>query len=241
MTRALAGNLKGHPVTMPKRNPSHTGGLVFHVLNRGIRKQRLFDTPADYDAFVALMGWALQVVPTRLLAYCLMPNHFHLVLWPSTDLELSRFMLRLSGTHAMRRHLVQGTKGTGPIYQGRFRSFPVADDRHFLCVCRYVERNPIRAGLAERAEDWRWSSLSQRYGRRAGVYLTDWPVERPSSWLRLVNDMPEPPAEVDLVRRAVTTGRPLGPAAWVQQVAEKLRIEKSLRNPGRPPHDPLSL
>src|SRR5262249_43020771 len=93
---------------------------------------------------------ALDEVPTRLLAFCLLPNHFHLVLWPRTDDELSRFVGWLTLTHTQRWHAHYHNVGTGHLYQGRFKSFPVAADEHLLTVLHYAERNPVRAGLVER-------------------------------------------------------------------------------------------
>jgi putative transposase len=95
----------------------------------------------------------------RLLSYCLMPNHWHLVLWPRADGELSDFGHWLTLTHTQRWHAHYHNVGTGHLYQGRFKSFPVARDEHFLQLCRYVERNPLRAGLVRRAEAWQWGSL----------------------------------------------------------------------------------
>ena len=90
-----------------------------------------------------------------------MPNHFHLVVEPTVDGQLSVFMQLLLGTHALRWNVFRKRSGQGAVYQGRFKAFPVQDDRHFLTVCRYVERNPVRAGLVSRPESWAWSSFSR--------------------------------------------------------------------------------
>src|SRR5207244_11561664 len=113
----------------------------------------------------------------RLLSYCLMPNHWHLMLWPREDDELTAFVRWLTHTHTMRWHAHYHTAGTGHLYQGRFKSFPVQTDEHFLTVCRYVERNALRARLVPRAEDWRWSCLWRRkHGDdKALALLSAWP------------------------------------------------------------------
>ena len=206
--------------------------IVFHVLNRGVRRLRLFDHPGDYRAFLDLLGSAQRRVPVRCLAYCLMPNHFHLVLWPRADCDLSRFMFWLTTTHSMRWHVWRGTTGTGHVYQGRFKAFPVDTDAHFLRVCRYVERNAPRAGLVPRAEDWPWSSLAQRSGARRKVALADWPVPRPQDWLALVQA--ENPDETAEVRNSVIRSAPYGPDLWKQRVAQLLGLEQSLQREGRP-------
>jgi putative transposase len=158
----------------------------FHVLNRAAHRDRLFDTSGDYMAFLEVLSHAHQEHAIPLLAYCVMPNHFHLVVGPTVTRALSLFMHRLTLTHGKRWHGHRGTRGTGPVYQGRFKAFLIDDDAHFLTVCRYVERNPVEAELVRRAEEWPWSSLSVQRGSRALV-LSRWPVPRPSCWLDLVN------------------------------------------------------
>jgi putative transposase len=143
--------------------------MVYHVLNRANGRQTLFTQEADYTAFERVLAEAVQRVDMRLLAYCIMPNHWHLVLWPRGDGDVSRCIGWLTLTHTQRWHAYHHTTGAGHLYQGRFKSFPVQTDAHFLTVCRYVERNPVRAGLVLRAECWRWGSLWQREQRYAAV------------------------------------------------------------------------
>jgi REP element-mobilizing transposase RayT len=132
---------------MPRRTRFSSAGYVFHVLNRAAGRRTIFENAADYDAFVALLEEARRQVPMPILAYCVMPNHWHLVLWPETDDALSAYIHWLSVTHAQRWHAFHGTAGTGPLYQGRFKSVPVQMDDHYLTMCRYVERNALRANL----------------------------------------------------------------------------------------------
>ena len=206
-------------------------GVVFHVLNRGVRKLTLFDHPGDYDAFVKVFAEAQDRIPVRCLAYCLMPNHFHLVLWPQTDGELPAFMAWLTATHSKRWHAHRRTAGTGHVYQGRYKAFPVAADMHFLRLCRYVERNSLRAGLVTRAEEWPWCSLAQRAGRNAPVSLTAWPVPLPPDWADLVQlDVAD---ETQDLRLAVRRSSPFGPRDWREQIAIKLQMESALSPQGR--------
>lgn len=217
---------------MPYRRRVGTAGVVFHVLNRGVRRLRLFDQPGDYRAFLKVFREAQERIPLRCLAYCLMPNHFHLVLWPRTDTELSAFMAWLTATHSKRWHARRQTAGTGHVYQGRFKSFPVSGEFHFLAVCRYVEGNALQADLVTRAEDWPWSSLAQRAGRRSPVSLADWPVTRPSDWTQLVQL--EAVEETRDLRQAVRRSSPYGPKDWQVQIASQLRLSSSLAPVGRP-------
>ena len=126
----------------------------------------------------AVLQEALERVPVRLLAYCVMPNHWHLVLWPRKDGDLSRFVGWLSLTHTQRWHAHRHSAGTGHVYQGRFKSFPVQEDDHLLTLCRYVERNALRSGLVRKAELWRWGSLWRREsGTEAqAAILSPWPI-----------------------------------------------------------------
>ena len=131
-------------------------------MNRGNARAEIFSKRGDYEAFEKVLVEAVGRSSVRLLAYCVMPNHWHLVLWPRMDGHLSAFMQWLTGTHVRRWHAHRQSFGTDHLYQGRFKSFPVETDEYFLAVCRYVERNALRAGLTRRAEDWRWGSLWRR-------------------------------------------------------------------------------
>jgi putative transposase len=213
------------------------GGIAYHVMNRTWGNLVLFEDPADYEAFERVLAEAVDRPPgMRICAYCLMPNHFHLVLWPRADGQLSQFMQWLSMTHAQRWHAHRHTGGRGHLYQSRFQSFPIQEDGHFVSVCRYVERNPLRANLVAQAQDWRWSSLAVR---RAGtepmaVQLAPWPTGTPRAWLRRVQ-APQDQKELAALRQSRNRGRPYGQADWTRAMARTLGIESSLRQPGRPP------
>jgi putative transposase len=213
------------------------GGLAYHVMNRTWGSIELFEDAGDYEAFERVLAEALteREKSMRLCAYCLMPNHFHLVLWPAEDGRLSRFMQWVSMTHAQRWHAHRHSAGRGHLYQSRFKSFPIQQDGHFLKVCRYVERNALRAGLAAAAETWRWGSMwvrSRKEGALKGL-LAAWPVAMPRKWTTLVNQ-PQDEKELAALRCCRQRGRPYGDAGWVMTTAHRLGIENTLRNPGRP-------
>lgn len=220
---------------MPRRPRLAAGDLAYHVLNRRVGRLPLFETPADYTAFETILGEAYEATRLRIAAYCLMPNHWHLLLWPRHDGELSEVLRWITVTHTQRWHAYRHTAGTGPVYQGRFKSFPVQTDEHFLMVARYVERNALRAKLVDRAEAWQWSSLWRRAQGDAKVrgWLSDWPVERPRNWVARVN-LPETAAELELLRTSVQRGRPYGEEAWVRRLCRWWGLESTLRPPGRP-------
>ena len=220
---------------MPRSNRISPGGMVFHVLNRGVGRQRLFDKPADYEAFESIIEETLAKQPMRICSYCLMPNHWHFVLWPEQDDDLATFMQRLTVTHVTRWQKHRRRVGEGHVYQGRFKSFPVETDNYFYQVARYVERNALRADLVSLAEEWRWSSLWRQVHGTAGQrrWLSAWPLPRPRAWIKLVNE-PQTDTELQALRRSVIRGRPYGSDAWVEQTAKELGLEFSTRPRGRP-------
>jgi putative transposase len=208
---------------------------VYHVLNRRVGRLPLFQKAVDYATFEEVLEEAYERSGTRILTYCLMPTHWHMVLWPRTDGELSDVLRWITVTHTQRWHAHHETSGTGPVYQGRFKSFPVQTDAHFVTVIRYVERNPLRAKLVEQAEDWRWGSLWRREqrDRRARAFLSEWPVSRPRNWVVRVNQ-PQTEGELQAVRQSVQRGRPFGSETWVGRMAKRLGLESTLRPRGRP-------
>jgi putative transposase len=210
--------------------------MVFHVLNRANNRDQIFATPGDYLAFLRVLSDSLDKKPMRILSYCLMPNHWHLLLWPRRDGELGEFLQTVTTTHVRRWRLFRQNVGSGHLYQGTYKSFPVEDDDHYYSVSRYVERNALRAGLVERAEDWRWGSLWQRRQRVAPddyPLLNQWPLPIPRNWISIVN-RPETQAELDALRTSVRRGRPFGSKAWQNRTAKRLGLESTFRSRGRP-------
>jgi len=222
---------------MPRSARYAPGGMIFHVLNRANGRATLFSKPGDYRAFLGIVSESLLLAPARILAYCVMPNHWHFVLWPEEDEQLPAFMHQMTNTHAKRWHKHHHSMGFGHVYQGPYKSIPVEDDDRFYTVCRYVERNAVRANLVPRAEDWPWSSLALRL-RRADCPdappLAAWPLPMPTDWLDWVNQ-PLTEAELDSLRTCIRRGRPFGSAPWREKTAEQLSLQFTLRDRGRPP------
>ena len=208
--------------------------MIYHVLNRANGRMRLFHKDEDFAAFEKVLAQGLDRYPVDLLTYCLMDNHWHLVLRPLSDQSLSDLMRWIGVTHVRRHHEHYHTSGGGHLYQGRFKSFAVQEDGHFLRVCRYVEANASRAGAVARAEDWPWGGLAARVrGLEKPFELSEWPVERPARWSASVNQ-PIGDDDLALLRKCLARGRPFGEAVWVKQTAKRLGLESSLRDPGRP-------
>jgi putative transposase len=206
--------------------------MLFHVLNRGVGRLRLFLKEADFEAFERIMTQTLETRPMRILAYCLLSNHWHMVLWPQRDGDMAAFMQKLTITHARNWQVNRRRVGYGHLYQGRCKSFPIEGDEHFYQVVRYVERNALRANMVRRAENWRISSLWRRLHAEAGM-LSDWPLPRPRSWLQYVNQ-PQSEAELEAIRRSLQRGQPYGSDTWSRATAKRLGLESTFRPRGRP-------
>jgi len=191
------------------------------VVSRAAGRLILFETSADYAAFERLLSQAQNRTGMRILAYCLMRNHWHLLPWPVDNGSLSTFMQWLTGTHAQRWAVAHDAVGRGAVYQSRFKSMPVQSDHHLLTVWRYVERNPLRANLVKSAQDWQWSSLSPTRSDRKTPELTASPIELPANWTDCVNT-PHTAAELAAIRASIDCGAPFGEADWSNVASEAI-------------------
>src|SRR5258708_6731746 len=211
------------------------GGYVYHVLNRANARMPVFEDEGDYEVFEKVLAQAVERTETRLLAYCLMPDHWHLVVWPREDGELSRFVGWLTLTHTQRWHAQRHNKGTGHVYQGRFKSFPIQQDEHLYAVARYVERNALRAKLVRRAERGRWAILYRWLRNSADDkrLLASCPLARSPRWVDHLN-APQTEAELMALRRSVTRGSPFGEQSWCDRAVRELSLESTVRPHGRP-------
>ena len=211
------------------------GEYCYHVINRANARLPIFFKEEDYTPFENVLEEAKDKYNMRILAYILMPNHFHLVLYPKSDGDLCKFMQWLTLTHTQRWHQEKNTKGTGHLYQGRYKSFIVEKDNHLLSVIRYVERNPLRAKLVRKAENWRFSSLWRKIhgSTEQKKLLSDWPISKPNNYLSLVNES-QPSEEEETIRHSVTKGKPYGSDDWSMKIIKKFRLEATIRLPWRP-------
>jgi len=219
---------------MPRTARHAPGGLVYHVLNRGNDRRAIFRKDADYAVFLDVLRDAHDRADVELFAYCLMPDHWHLVLRPARDGDLARYLAWVTNTH-VKRYRAHHPRTSGHLYQGRYKSFPVQGDAHLLTLLRYVEANAVRPTLAARAQDWPWSSATAPADIAADV-LSPWPVDRPSHWLALLNrPARDAAATTAAIRTCIARGRPFGDDAWVAATAKRLHLGYTLRPRGRPP------
>ena len=220
---------------MPRQKRADEAGVIYHAINRGNARQKIFLKQEDYDAFIRVLAEGLEKYPVELFSFTLMPNHWHLVVRPQQDGQMGRLLRWVTATHSLRYHGHYRTRGEGHIYQSRFKSFAVQDDTHFYVLCRYVERNPLRANLVKHAEDWQYGSLF-RWNQSAEPLpkiLSPWPIPRLPNWIQRVNE-PLGEKELDAIRTCVNRGRPFGDEQWTDEVAEKHGLWFTMRPVGRP-------
>lgn len=220
---------------MPRAPRTDVGGYVYHALNRANARVQIFDDEKDYQLFELILEDAVQRYDMRLLAYCIMLNHWHLVLYPKHNGDLSAFMGWLTNTHTRRWHVSKNTVGEGHLYQGRYKSFLCQRDNHFLTLVRYVERNAKQANLVKKAENWKWSSVWRRqYGSsKQKKMLSIWPLDPPRSYLAWLNK-PQSKKEEQAIELATQKSSPFGEESWMSRIVNKYHLESTLRFPGRP-------
>ena len=207
-------------------------GLPHHVTQRGNRRERIFFTDDDYALYHGLLASQCRKQGVACWAYCLMPNHVHLILVPDRPELLAR---ALGETHRRYSTAINGRLGvTGHLFQARFGSAAM-DEEHLMAAARYLALNPVRARLVERAEDWRWSSVGAHLsGRDDGLASVAPLIERYGRFADLIETAP--PAEaLSALRASETIGRPLGSPAFLDQVAAAVGRDPRPRRRGPKP------
>lgn len=217
---------------MPRAPRKIVAGESYHVLNRAAPRVKLFAEEGDYNDFVSALAQASQLYPVEVLAYCLMPDHWHLVLRPQKPAALAEFMGWLGVTH-VRRHQSRHGNRSGQLYHGRYKSFPVQADQHLVDLCQFVESNPVRKNLVKRAAKWDYSSLADREAKKPRVNLVKLPTRLPRKWETLV-DEPMNKSVTDHIKTSITRSRPLGDAAWTRSSASRHGLVHTLNPIGRP-------
>ncbi len=220
---------------MPRASRIAIGGEVYHVINRANGRLTIFNTKEDYEIFEQLLLETKELLDVEILAYVIMPNHWHLILLPRNDGDLTAFMQRLSNSHTRKVHAHTKTNGSGHLYQGRYKSFLVENNNYLLTLLKYVERNPVRAKLVKKCEDWQWGSAYRRiHGTKEEKSLvdnppTDLPLQY-SSWINSFEDE----KTVQSIRSSVIKGSPYGTDSWVEKMVITHKLQPTLKSPGRP-------
>ena len=220
---------------MPRQARVAVGDVVYHVINRANGRVQIFANEKEYRHFESLLLEAKELTGMRILAYTIMPNHWHLVLYPHTDKDMSEFMRWLTTTHVRQRRVATKSIGSGHLYQGAYKSFIVEEDKHLVDLIRYVEQNPLRANMVKRSEHWQWGSL---YRRTRGTpkekkLLDPLPTKLPTNYLRTVNEVYNEEL-LDAIRYSVKKSAPYGSDEWRDKMVKQYKLESTLRGPGRP-------
>ena len=220
---------------MPRQARVAVGDVVYHVINRANGRVRIFHSDKDYQHFESLLEEAKELTGMRILVYVIMPNHWHLILYPRQDKDLSEFMRWLTTTHVRQHRVKTKSVGHGHLYQGTYKSFPVETNAYLNALIRYVEQNPLRANTVKRAEDWRWSSLWRRVKGTAQQkkLLASLPIDLPHNYLKEVNERYDED-KLEQIRHTLQKGAPYGSERWTMKMVTKYNMEGTLREPGRP-------
>ncbi|HEQ78174.1 MAG TPA: hypothetical protein ENI78_00925 [Euryarchaeota archaeon] len=220
---------------MPRSLRVDKGKEVYHCINRAVGKQTIFKKDKDYKLFESILQEVVDITGMRILAYSIMPNHFHLVLYPENDGDLSDFMKRVTVTHTQRYRVKTHTVGEGPLYQGRYKSFIIQNDNHLFTVLRYVERNPLTASLVQNVLDWRHGSVYRRYkgtGKEKRL-LSAWICNEPKDYLQFLAH-PITAKEIEKIEQSETKGVPFGDSGYVLETVKKYNLHSTTREKGRP-------
>jgi putative transposase len=224
---------------MPRPLRPIADGLIYHVINRGNNRQKVFRKGADFLAFLKALFDLKERKPFELYGYCLLDNHFHLLLRPEGD-TISRIVQSLLVSHTQRYH--KHYRSGGHVWQGRFKSPVIQGDEHLLNVLRYIEANPLRAGVVTRAERYPWSSY-RAHGLGEANELVDslltyeelspYAAVRQRKWAEKVH-LPMDGQIEAAIRRSNATGLPYGERRWVERLAGELELDLAIRPRGRP-------
>ncbi len=220
---------------MPRTLRITVGGEIYHVINRANGRLQIFNTKEDYQLFEKLLLDTKELMDMRILAYVIMPNHFHRILFPRSDGDLTTFMQRLTNSHTRKVHSITKTNGSGHLYQGRYKSFLVESNKYLVILIKYVECNPVRAKLSLLCEDWQWGSAYRklRGTTKEKTLLDEPPTELPSRYSEWINTV-EDEKVVQLIRVCVVKGSPYGGESWKEKMIATHKLESTLKSPGRP-------
>ena len=218
---------------MPRIPRGEMVGGIYHIINRGNMKMQVFDDMEDYEYFLKLLEIASKREQVEIHAYCLMPNHFHLLLIPKETKSLSRFMQWVMTSHV--RYYHKKNRTSGHIWQGRYKSFIVEKESYYISLMRYIEANALRAKLVLKAQDWDYGSLMEREQKHRTL-LSEPYIEIYEDWVEYVNT-PIKRGELATIRNSVNRQAPLGEEQWQLEIATKYGMLSTLNQRGRPKRD----
>ena len=193
----------------PRKLPGHH---PLHICNRSAGQLTIFQSIADYVRFETCLKEMISNFPLRLFAFCIMPNHYHLLVEGETGPAVIKGLHWLGTTHAVRLRRDTSSIGRGAVYQNRFRAYPIQRNGAFYRVAHYIERNPVDANLCRSPDDWLWSSAKPE--KSQDLNLAEWPISKPKNWMETIR---KPLDEIvrDEIRCHETLQHPLGDPDWV--------------------------
>lgn len=210
-------------------------GVPYHVTQRGNRRERTFFEDADYKRYRTMLGQAARRAGAEVWAYCLMPNHVHLIVVPGDEDGLRR---TFADAHRRYTGLINARhQWTGHLWQGRFGAVAMDED-HLLAAARYIALNPVRAKLVRRAEDWPWSSVQAHLsGEDDGLVKVAPLATRYADFAAMLEETETDAADWARLRRSETTGRPTGSAAWLEELERRTGRQLKAKPRGPKPRE----
>lgn len=211
-------------------------GRAYHVINRSVGRLQLFNEPQDYKLFLNVLMESWEIHQIDIYAFCIMPNHFHMLVRPKEVGDLQKFMHYLSSTYTRRLHIRTNTNGCGPVFQGRYKAIMVQDGKAFETIFRYIELNSVRAKLVQYSDEWEWCSSNARINNtKYNKILANLYEEIPSgsdlrNWIHgfMYEDA------LENIRVSINKGRPFGDNSWVELMCNEHDLLYTMRVVGRP-------
>ena len=216
---------------MPRGPRNLSDGAFYHILNRGNAKQKVFHDTQDYTFFLQSVVRAKDKHPVDIFAYCLMPNHFHFVVRADIATDISKLIHIFMTRFNQRYRRVYNS--IGHIWQGRYKDFMIQNEDHLMVVIRYIERNPVQAGLVVSASNWRWSSHNERITGGKLIIHDNYIFPLNGKWTEYVNSSISE-KEKQKMERSIIHQTPFGDEDWVKKTCEQYGLEHTRRLPGRP-------
>lgn len=216
---------------MPRIARGLADNQIYHIINRGNRRESVYHDKYDYERFLKLLFDSKEKYNIKIYAYCLMPNHFHLVIYTKYSESLSKAMHWISSSYV--RYYNKRYKISGHLWQGRYKSFIVQKESYLLTLLKYVEVNPKRAKIVKRCEDYKYSSAYNRINNIEDELINIPPIDLPVNWDKYINDE-ESKIDIDYIRNSIERQSPLGEELWQVNIAKKYGLESTLNSRGRP-------
>jgi len=216
---------------MPRVARALADEQTYHIINRGNRRTNVFHDKYDFLKMLELLQMASDKYEVDIYSYCLMNNHYHLVVYTKYGESLSACMQWLGTSYV--RYYNKKYKVSGHLWQGRYKSFIVQKDEYLLTLMKYVERNPLRAKIEKDAFLYTYSSTKARVEKSENSFISNPPIDLPIDWLGFINEK-QSKLDIDMIHNSIERQAPLGNEVWQKEVSMLYGMESSLNPRGRP-------